>query len=88
VHHYQPALLQLADVEPVTTLTSQAQRSAALDDSLDFSYGKPQMDAQQYSAMLENEKKNFRLLISKVGIFKSLLFRIPDPTIVSSRIRI
>jgi abnormal spindle-like microcephaly-associated protein len=68
VHHYQPALLQLADVETVTTLTSQAERSAALDDSLDFSYGKPKMDSQQYSTMLENEKKNFRLLISKVSI--------------------
>jgi abnormal spindle-like microcephaly-associated protein len=66
VHHYQPALLPLADVEPVTTLTSQAERSAALDDSLDFSYGQLKMDSEQYSAVLENEKKNFRLLINKV----------------------
>jgi len=66
VHHYQPALLPLGQVEPLTTLTSQTERAAALDDSLDFSYGHPKMDSEQYSAVLENEKKNFRLLISKV----------------------
>ena len=69
VHHYQPGLLQLSEVEAVTTLTSQAERAAALDDSLDFSYGQPKMDLEQYSAVLENEKKNFRLLISKVCRF-------------------
>ena len=42
---------------------------ATLDDSLDFSYGQPKMDLEQYSAVLENEKKNFRLLICKVCRF-------------------
>jgi hypothetical protein len=74
VHHYQPGLLNLSDVETATTLTALAESSAALDDSLDFHYGQPKMDSQQYSAVLENEKKNFRLLLSKVLKF---IYKIP-----------
>ena len=40
--------------------------SAALDDSLEFSYGQKGVDKNDYENLLENEKKNFKLLISKV----------------------
>ena len=43
--------------------------SAALDDSLDFSYGNQNLDKAEYNNLLENEKKNFKVLLSKVGIF-------------------
>ena len=37
-----------------------------LDDSLDFNYGSQKVDANSYNVFLENEKANFRLLITKV----------------------
>ena len=40
--------------------------SAALDDSLEFSYGQKGVDKNDYENLLENEKKNFKLLLSKV----------------------
>ena len=42
--------------------------SAALDDSLDFCYGQKGVDKEQHAALLENEKKNFKLLLSKVRL--------------------
>ena len=41
--------------------------SAALDDSLEFSYGQKGVDKADYDNLLENEKKNFKLLLGKVG---------------------
>jgi len=66
LHHYQPALLQLSEVEAYTTLTAQAERAAALDDSLNFSYGQADVNTEQYATALDNEKRNFRLVINAV----------------------
>ena len=41
--------------------------SAALDDSLDFSYGNQNLDKAEYNNLLENEKRNFKVLLTKVG---------------------
>ena len=49
-----------------TTITSMSC-SAALDDSLDFSYGNQNLDKAEYNNLLENEKKNFKVLLTKVG---------------------
>ena len=44
-----------------------------MDDSLDFNYGTQKVDPASYEAFLENEKSNFKLLLSKVRVrdFKS-----------------
>jgi len=65
VNHYQPALLEAAEIQHQTTLTHQADEEN-LDDSLDFNYGSQKVDANAYNEFLENEKSNFRLLINKV----------------------
>ena len=41
-----------------------------MDDSLDFNYGTQKVDPSSYEAFLENEKSNFKLLLSKVRDYK------------------
>ena len=65
VHHYQPGLLPETDIRQQTTLTHQAD-GENLDDSLDFHYGGQKVDPASFDAFLDNEKANFKLLISKV----------------------
>jgi len=65
VNHYQPTLLDAAEIQHQTTHTHQADEEN-LDDSLDFNYGSQKVDVDSYNVFLENEKANFRCLITKV----------------------
>merc|ERR1712227_1022595 len=66
VHHYQPQLLDITEVKEPTTITHQADNQN-LDDSLDFSYGNKNLDAKMMDTLVENERSNFKLLLSKVS---------------------
>ena len=43
--------------------------STALDDSIEFSYGTQGVEQKEYAQLLDNEKKNFKLLINKVRVY-------------------
>ena len=65
VHHYQSDLIPINAISDETTLTHQ-KGNQNLDDSLDFSYGST-VNSTCFEKYLENEKKNFKCLFSKVN---------------------
>ena len=66
VHHYQPQLLDLAEIKEPTTITHQADNQN-LDDSLDFSYGNKNLDPKMMDTLVDNERSNFKLLLQRVS---------------------
>jgi abnormal spindle-like microcephaly-associated protein len=66
VHHYQPGLLARHAIQQQTSFTHQAD-TQNLDDSSEFSYGTRNLDTELLEALKENEKQNFKLLLSKVS---------------------
>jgi len=67
VYHYQPSLLDKAEIRQQTTITHQANNQN-LDDSADFSYGTKNLDPKVYESLVENERANFRLLLQRVSM--------------------
>merc|ERR1712048_15331 len=67
VHHYQPQLLDLAEIKEPTTITHQADNQN-LDDSLDFSYGNKNLDPKMMDTLVDNERSNFKLLLQRVSL--------------------
>ena len=66
VHHYQPELLPRQSIQQRTSFTHQAV-TQNLDDSSEFSYGTRNLDTELLEALKENEKQNFKILLSKVN---------------------
>ena len=66
VHHYQPGLLPRQAIQQRTSFTHQAD-TQNLDDSSEFSYGTRNLDTELLEALKENEKQNFKILLSKVN---------------------